>query len=112
MKQLTQSDIAVLMLVRVAGQLAAVRGTVVVWLNICTRSTGECSAPVADAASMRPEGGDLLGRSIRLVVIDSGFANWRAERNLIRLRLGGWSLLHLTCDVHRYASILDMANTA
>ena len=56
---------------------------------------------------MRTDYSDLFRCKIRLAVADSAFANLRAERNLVRLRPGGWSLLNLACDTHRYASILE-----
>ena len=59
---------------------------------------------------MRAEGNDLFVHKIRLVVTDSAFANLRAERSMTLLRIGGRSPMHITCDVHRYASILDMTN--
>lgn len=101
-----QSDLSVLMLVRVGGRHAVVRGNSISWLQVCDKNTAELYKKCLEAQSITSAAADQVERKIRLVCTDGAGSIAKAERHIQEERDDkGWNFMHLTCRVHLVSGI-------
>jgi hypothetical protein len=92
------------MLVKFGQELCIVKGEHLTWLQCSDRSTAECLAAMIRKQRISTEHCERFERKVRLVAVDGAGYNARAERALLRERVG-WNLLVFQCLAHVLAGV-------
>ena len=105
-KKILQSDQSVLMLLRVGGKLAILRGSCLTWLQVCDRNTAELYKKCLEEQSITTASAGQFARKLRLACTDGAPSIAKTERHIQKARVEeGCDFMHTTCRGHIISGI-------